>query len=55
MENIKFVFMYMWAALNRFQPSTDFELDNVRFGMGCRNLVCMTYAGTRNLKTVSSL
>jgi len=35
----KFVFMYMWVGLNRFEPSTNFELDNVRIGMGCMNLV----------------
>ena len=31
--------MYIWAGLNRFEPSTDFKLDNVRIGMGCMNLV----------------
>jgi len=29
----------MWPGLNRFEPSIDFELDNVRTGMGCMNLV----------------
>ena len=31
--------MYMWAGLDRFEPSTDFKLDNVRISMGCMNLV----------------
>ena len=33
------LFMYMWAGLNRFEPSTDLELDSVRIGMGCMSLV----------------
>ena len=35
--------MYMWAGLNRFEPGTDFELDNVRIGMGCMNLVTVSH------------
>ena len=35
--------MYMWVGLNRFEPSTNFELDNVRIGMGCMNLVTVIH------------
>jgi len=34
---------YMWAGLNRFKPSTDFELNNVKIGMGCMNLVTVLH------------
>jgi len=48
--------MYMWAGLNRFEASIDFELYNVRISMGCMNLsYCyrMTYTGTRTLKSTN--